>query len=291
MFSKILVATDLSEASQRVVSALAGLRPLGTREALLVHCVEAPDVGGVATRQILQLARPSFEEQKRQLDALGFRTDGRIALGIPHVQVNQIADEETCSLIVVGSQGHTMAGEILLGGIASAVVHSATKPVLVIRLRSRKGDEGSVCEEATCNPLEHVLFPTDFSDNAERAFAYVEKIAECGARRVTLLHVQDQVRIGAHLRDRLEEFNRIDTDRLERLKAELVKRGVPDVRIELPYGLPKQKVVERTRQGDLSLVVMGSQGRGYFGEVLLGSVSHVVARRSPVPVLLVPPLR
>ncbi len=57
------------------------------------------------------------------------------------------------------------------------------------------------------------------------------------------------------------------------------------------HGLAKQKIVERSRQGDLSLPVIGSQLRGYFGEVLLGSVSHVVARRSPVPVLLVPPLR
>jgi nucleotide-binding universal stress UspA family protein len=35
-------------------------------------------------------------------------------------------------------------------------------------------------------------------------------------------------------------------------------------------------------------VVMGSQGRGFLAEVFLGSVSHQVVRRSPVPVLLVP---
>jgi len=37
--------------------------------------------------------------------------------------------------------------------------------------------------------------------------------------------------------------------------------------------------------------VMGSQGRGFIGEVFLGSVSHQVVRRAPVPVLLVPTLR
>jgi nucleotide-binding universal stress UspA family protein len=136
-----------------------------------------------------------------------------------------------------------------------------------------------------------VLFPTDFSDNAEHAFSYVEKIAECGAKRVTLLHVQDSVQIGRHLRERLEEFNRIDTERLERFKAELEKRGVKSVRIEIPYGSPKKEIIDRTRRGDVSLVVMGSQGRGYIGELFLGSVSHAVARHSEVPVLLVPAIR
>ena len=36
------------------------------------------------------------------------------------------------------------------------------------------------------------------------------------------------------------------------------------------------------------MVVMGTQGRGFFGELLLGSVSHAVARQATVPVLLVP---
>jgi nucleotide-binding universal stress UspA family protein len=143
-----------------------------------------------------------------------------------------------------------------------------------------KDENGTTkCEPVGCNPLNHVLFPTDFSDNAEHAFAYVKKIAKCGAKQVTLLHVQDKGKIDRHLKDRLEEFNKIDTERLERLK---------DIRIELPYGSPKKEIIDHTRLGDVSLVVMGSQGRGFIGEIFLGSVSHAVARHSEVPVLLVP---
>ena len=93
------------------------------------------------------------------------------------------------------------------------------------------------------------------------------------------------------MKDRLEEFNRIDTERLERLKAELAQRGVKDVRMELPYGLPKKEIIEHTRKDGVSLVVMGSQGRGYIGELFLGSVSHAVARHSEAPILLIPAIR
>lgn len=290
MFSKMLVATDLSEASNKVVCALGGLKPLGTREALLIDCFNIRDVGTLADH-LMELARPSFEWQKKVLGELGFETSGRMVLGLPHIEINRIAEEEKCSLIVIGSHGRTMAGEIALGGVASAIIHSATRPVLIVRLRLTHEHDQTVCHEPSCNPLEHVLFPTDFSDNAENAFSYVEKIAECRARRVTLLHVQDQSKIDPHLKDRLKEFNRIDTQRLNRFKEQLEAKGVEDIRIEMPYGSPKKEIIERTRQGDVSWVVMGSQGRGFLAELFLGSVSHAVARHSEVPVLLIPAIR
>jgi len=290
MFSKMLVATDLSEASERVVCTLGGLKALGTREALLVHCFNIRDVGTLADR-LMELARPAFEKQKKTLEDQGLAVTGKMVLGLPQIEINRQADEHDCSLIVVGSHGQTMAGEIMLGGVASAVIHSATRPVLILRLKFKEEEGRQVCEEWKCDCLRHLLFPTDFSDNAEHAFSYVEKVAECGPKRITLLHVQDKAKIDRHLKDRLDEFNRIDTDRLERLKAELVKRGAKDVRIELPYGSPKKEIIDRTRQDDVSLVVMGSQGRGYIAELFLGSVSHAVARHSEAPVLLIPAIR
>jgi len=136
-----------------------------------------------------------------------------------------------------------------------------------------------------------VLFLTDFSDTAERAFNYVEQIVRSGGRRVTLLHVQDKSRIYGHLEHKLEEFNRIDRERLERMEKRLMELGDAAVSIELPYGLPKQEIVQRAEQGDYSLIVMGTQGRGYFGERFMGSVAYHVARRTVVPTLLIPPLR
>lgn len=289
MFSKMLVATDLSEASHRAICALGNLKHLGTREAYLVHVFNIRDVGSLADR-LMELAKPSFDRQRKTLEGMGYKVTAKMVLGLPQIEINRQADEHDCSLVVVGSTGGTMASEILLGGVASAVIHSATRPVLLLRLRL-KDEKGTPCDAYPFDPLEHVLFPTDFSDNAERAFAYVEKIAECGARRITLLHVQDQARIEKHLKHKLDEFNETDKARLNRLKDDLAKHGVKDVRIELPYGSPKQEVLNRIRKGDISLVVMGSQGRGFFGEMLLGSVSHAVARHSTAPVLLIPATR
>jgi nucleotide-binding universal stress UspA family protein len=236
----------------------------------------------------MEMAEPSFERQKRTLAELGFQADGRMVLALPHIEINRIAAEENYSLIVVGSEARSALGEVFLGGVAGAVIHSASRPVLILRIPHLQEDERQSCEQVPCDLLEHVLYPTDFSDNAEAAFRYVEKLAECGARRITLLHVQNKSQLERHLSDRLEEFNQIDRGRLERLQDHLVRQGVGDVQIELPFGHPKQEILSRASR-DVSLVVMGSQGRGYFGELLLGGVSHAVARQSVAPVLLIPP--
>ncbi len=287
MFRRILVATDLSPASEHLLTAVSRLRALGSREAVLVHCMNIRDVGSLADT-LLKLIQPVFEKQRQALVANGFETTAEIRLGLPAIEINRVAAEKECSVIIIGSHGYTLAKEILLGGVASAVFHSATKPVLLVKMKLRTEGNTVVCEEPLCDPLNHVLHPTDFSDNAERAFTYLEKIVESGAKRVTLLHVQDRV-VGEYLKDRLDEFNAIDTVRLEWLRDRLKAKGTADIQIEVPYGSVAQEILNRITNKDVSFVVMGSRGRGFIGELFLGSVSHHIARHSTAAVLLVPP--
>ena len=288
MFSKALVATDLSPASLAVVGCVGGLRALGTSQCVLVHCFDIRQVVPFP-QQIKEYIGGTLGKQKDILEKQGFAATVQAVPGLPQVEVPRVAEKEGCSLIVVGSHGYNLGSEILLGGVASAVIHRASMPVLILRLTT--ADNGQpVCVAGKCDFLDHVLFPTDFSDNAERAFAYVESVVKSGARRVTLLHVQDKARLGKHLEHRLEEFNEIDRARLERLKQQLEEDGATDVRIELPYGAPTAEILERARQGRAGLVVMGSHGRGFISEMFLGSVSHNVARHAEAPLLLVPML-
>jgi len=289
MFSKALVATDLSEMSDRVIPALKGLRSIGTKEMLLLHCMNMRDVGPFAER-LMQLATPALKRQKTMLEQAGFQVEDKIALGLPEIEINRQAVEHQCSLIALGSTGTSMSDEIRLGGVANAVLHSATRPVLLVRLHVQGKDVVSTPEAWSCRCLDHVLFPTDFSDNAERAFEYVRHLARAGAKTITLLHVQDRTKIDPHLKDRLEEFNRVDRERMERLKKELAEDGASQVQIEIVYGLPKAEIIARARP-PVSLVVLGSQGRGFLAELFLGSVSLAVLRHAETPVLVVPALQ
>ncbi|MGZ8145008.1 MAG: universal stress protein [Methylosarcina sp.] len=58
-----------------------------------------------------------------------------------------------------------------------------------------------------------------------------------------------------------------------------------------PRDSTTRKILRKVSQNPFSLFVMGSQRRGFISEVFLGSVSHNIIRKAPVPVLLVPAIR
>jgi nucleotide-binding universal stress UspA family protein len=289
MFTTALVATDLSPASDRVIGCLHGLRPLGTEQIILTHALGLRHLDEMR-HQLAPLAEPKLRQQQQALEGQGFRVETLIVPGIPSWEINRVAKEKQVSMIVIGSHGATLAREVLLGSVALEVVHRAEVPVFVAQLKINEEAEHH-CEMICGDFRDHVLLPTDFSDTAERAFGYVEQIVRSGAKRVTLLHVQDKGRIYGDLQNKLDEFNRIDGERLQRMKHRLKALGAADVAMEIRYGFPKQEIAELAEQGDFTLIVLGTQGRGYFGELVVGSVAHHVARRTVVPALLVPPVR
>lgn len=290
MLSKLLVATDGSDASDAALECIRSLSRVGTREVVLVHVFNVRDVGGL----YLSLQRymlPRVQRQQEMLEQAGFRVTVELPLGIPHVEINRIAAEHGCAAIAIGSHGEGMVEEALIGSTASSVIHHATLPVLLVRLQLVAEGERRRCEAVCGDFFKHVLFPTDFSDTATRAFQFLEHIVGETHGAVTLLHVQDRTKIHPHLEHRLEEFNAIDQDRMELLRCGLAKRGAQHVEVEIPYGSPKEILLARARSNDFSLMVMGSQGRGLVAEVFLGSLANHVARHAPLPVMFVPGIR
>lgn len=287
MLSHILFATDASEPSDHVVDCISGLRRVGSHKVVLVHVLNVRDVGGLYER-LKRLALPRLEQQKQRLEAAGFEARIEVPLGYPAYEINRVAGEHHCSLVVLGSHGESLLTEALLGSTAYAILHNIRIPTLLIRFEITEANGGRRCRALCEDMFGHVLHPTDFSDTAERAFRYLEHVVRHTHGRVTLMHVQDKARIDPHLQHKLAEFNRNDQSRLERRRDTLLKHGAAEVNIEIPYGSPTGCILERARQGDVSLILMGSQGRGFLSELFLGSVAHNVARHAPLPVLLIP---
>lgn len=287
MLSNIVIATDGSEASRAMLRCMDGLRKVGSKEAALVHVFHIRDVGGLYT-SLQKLMLPELEKQAEILRGFGFKVDLLTPLGIPYYEINRIARERSASMIVVGSLGASLINEILLGSTAHSILQNTVLPTLLIRIEITEENGGLKCRVACDNLFKHILFPTDFSDNAEHALHYLEHVVKETNAGVTLLHVQDQSKIGKHLEERLEEFNRIDLERLEGIRSRLKEFGVSTVNIEIPYGLPTRVILEKARSSAYSLILMGSQGRGFIHEVFMGSVANNIARYAPLPVLFVP---
>lgn len=291
MFSRLLIASDISSSAYAVIDCLHHLKKYGAEKCLLVTCLNFTQYSPVPDVQLESLFEKNLQDQREILEKQGFQVETRCVPGIPDEIINRIAEEEDYSTIVVGSFPRSWAGDAIMGGLAYDVIHSAKKPVLLIRLEENPEAGATAAKASTCDFGSHVLFPTDFSKNADYAFKYLKKLVKDGIQKVTLMHIQDQYKIEPFLLDKLNEFNRIDDSRLAQMKEMLRSNSDVIVETRLLYGSPAVEILRYIKENQVSLVVMGSQGRGFVQELFLGSVSHNVARRSPASVLLIPAIR
>ena len=291
MFKKILMASDLSPVSDTIITCMKGFKSLGVEEVILFYALGIRHLDSLKYL-IKDSVEPALIKQQNTIKAEGFNTTLEIAPGIPSEELKRVAKEKDVSLIVIGSHGESAASHLLfrIGKVTSEVLHSHEKPLLLIRTKVTEVNDEKCVAPSCVDFKEKILYATDFSDTAHRAFDYAERIVEDGCKNVTLIHVQDKTKIDTHLKEKLEEFNRIDIERLEMLKERLVKKGATNIEIKIPYGNPTQEILNESKNG-YTLIVMGSQGRGFIKELFLGSVSHNIARSADMSVLLMPALR
>lgn len=289
MMERAIIATDLSEASDIMVKQLGFLKDFGVSSLLLLQCPDYQEVASEVFPYVATIQTDAIERQKKDLEDLGFTVESRISPGNAKREINRIADEEGYPLVVVGSQGRSLVGGAFLGGVAHEVMLGTRKPLIIVRLTVDEHKHLEVTGIAPEGVTKRILYATDFSPGAKSAFIHLEKLIDSGTvTKVTLLHVQDRSHIEPHLVERLDEFNTTDRDRLEEMKAKLVAESKVKVECKLVYGNPHTEVMRELEEGDATLVIMGTQGRGFLRELFVGSVSQYVARRSKVPVFLIP---
>lgn len=290
MFKRFILATDLSGASNALAESLGGLKTLGAEECLLVLALPQD-----SDELIVEYRRDIIDQrllaQKERLEKLGYRTETRIVTGPAKRELNRIAVEENYALIVAGAEKHTLVSEIFSSTLAYDVMHLAEKPLLILRLEKDPGKGFSAAGAISAENKQPVLFATDFSENAEAAFEYLEGMVARGFKNIILYHVLDKGRIEPYLEDMLEEFSKEDMERLESMRHMLAEKGNAHIEILQQYGRPAMDIVKLAEERHVQLILMGSQGSGFIRQLYLGSVSHNVARQATASVLLIPAKR
>ncbi|MEA1944818.1 MAG: universal stress protein [Euryarchaeota archaeon] len=145
-----------------------------------------------------------------------------------------------------------------------------------------------------------ILYPTDFSDCSKKALGYVKKLKGCGTEEIIVLHVIDERELKtastttAWLGETVEEYEeqllneitRSAEEQLSAIKDELEDAGMK-TSVKLIRGIPFNEIIRIAETENASLIVIGSHGKSNIKEMLLGSVSEKVIRKSGKPVLVV----
>ncbi|MCK5489976.1 MAG: universal stress protein [Gemmatimonadota bacterium] len=138
-----------------------------------------------------------------------------------------------------------------------------------------------------------LLVAVDFSSVSDSQLEIVGRLARPN-REIFLLHVAepDPTFVGMEagpdeVRHQVAvEFKR-EHDQIHDLADRLREQG-HEVNALLVQGPTVQTILEQAEKLEAEVIVVGSHGRGKLFDLMVGSVSAGVIRKSPVPVLVVP---
>jgi nucleotide-binding universal stress UspA family protein len=234
--------------------------------------VHMPEWQKDSAQLVIDQARKTFDASLGKSEAPEVRTEVVYSRVVPAL----IHASEEAWMVVTGSEGMGALGRLLLGSVATALLHHAHCPVAVIH-----SDEGG-----TPDSNASVLLGIDGSPASEAATALAFDEASRRGVELVALHAWSDVGVfpvlGMDWHERESQAQEVLAERLAGWQERY-----PDVRVRrlIVCDKPARWLLEESERAQL--VVVGSRGRGGFPGMLLGSVSSAVAQSATVPVIVI----
>lgn len=252
VFSQILVGVDGTESGFEACRQAARFAETDAliEAVTVVHLADVVHAGMNAARLEDQMQRDAEVALDKAIAILGDSARRKFINGYIADALLHELEETHATVLVIGSHGHRRATEILLGGVAGAVLHRAPCSVLIAR---------SPRESAALAFPSSIIVGVDGSPQSRGALEVATRMAQ---RFATSLRVV----VGLRGKD---------------VDSEEVCHLAPDV--DLVDMHPVEALATNAQQNDL--LVVGS--RGLHGLRALGSVSERVAHQARCSVLVV----
>ncbi|MTD54597.1 universal stress protein [Amycolatopsis pithecellobii] len=185
---------------------------------------------------------------------------------------------EGTRMMVVGSAGRGVLGDLVVGSVVTALATHARCPVAVIRGEERGGEAP-------------VVAGVDGGPASEAVLALAFEEASVHGAPLVALHVWADLNAARIFAGALAPFDVEPVRQAEtRVLAEALagwQEKFPDVEVRpvVEQDSPRQRLLEWSRRA--RMVVVGSRGRGGFTGLLLGSTSQALIQHAGCPVLVI----
>lgn len=282
--SKILVATDFSEVSDRALDFAITLARRYDARIYLTHVI-TPDPFQFAEPQ---LAQATYEKVRQAAEEgiTDILISGKLR-GVPHEVlmeegnvwpvVEQLIQKHEIDLVVAGTHGRGKMQKLFIGSVAEEIFRKADCAVLTVGPRVQNGEKKEV-------ELNHILFATDFGPGAEKAAAYAFSLAQEHNATLTILHVIESV--SAYTEESIARQREINTVRLRKLMPEGSENWCkPEFRVT--FGAATEEILIAARECKADLILMGAKARNSLAGHAPMTIAYNVVSKAVCPVLTV----
>jgi nucleotide-binding universal stress UspA family protein len=266
-------------------------------ELVLLHVTQIPEsfraaadvtLDGVVERERRE-AQSYLRRVARELGATGLTVRSEVAVGEPAAEIVRGAEHEQVDLLALATHGRSGLQRWLHGSVADAVLHTTTKPLLLLR----------PTVEAPVSPdIKRVIVPLDGSPVAEEALPAARELAGRLGVPMELLRVVEIISLAfaadpyggfyvdyARVLKALEDGARAY---LEELAGRERQHGVT-VETFVEAGVVAEAITHHAAGRPGSLLVIGSHGRSGWRAAVMGSVARRVVLLATGPVMVLRP--
>jgi nucleotide-binding universal stress UspA family protein len=135
---------------------------------------------------------------------------------------------------------------------------------------------------------DKILVPVDGSENSEKGLNYACDLANKIGATITVLHIVTIPYTGESAVFHIDPLEKVGKKILERAKT-LLKGKCTGAHFVLREGTgnPGHEIVKFAEEEHISLIVMSAKGHSALAHLLMGSVSDMVSKHAPCPILVV----
>lgn len=277
MFKNILIPTDGSQYSEVALEFgiyLAGKFNAGVTGLYVVDIkiIQSPlfnDISGSMgvppSHEFVPLIEKGLEERgdailanfKERCEGAGLRSCVKKMTGIVDEMIIEEGKEADCIILAQRGEHYSLTRGGLLGSTSEAVVRKSGRPVMITPV--------------SFHEVEKIGLAYDGSEPSEKALKVAAELSENLGWPLTVLIITDNDEKADALTGKVE--------------AVLESYNVENF-IEIRSGKEEKQIIKFT-EGPVDLMVMGAYGHSRIRELILGSTTSYVIRKSTIPVLMI----
>ncbi len=194
--------------------------------------------------------------------------------GSPAQNILDKAKEIDCDLLVLGAQGHSLLGRLLLGSVSDTVATHAHCSVLVVRPNDPEGQK-----------LETITLAYDGSSGAENAARELLATHLHHETNLCVLRVMPTVDFyGQYYAQSYQDYDKAEYERVHAEAEKVARRlsaGTRQDELHIVRGdHAGESIVVSAEKNGSDLVVLGDTGHGPMHDLLLGNTTKYVLRHA-----------
>lgn len=282
VLDQIVVATDFTPESERIVSYASVLAKHFASQLTLVHVIDLSVVtlsraidSGVLVDAMRHHSGENMARSLRQLSDIGLRVQGQVLEAHdPAEAIVLFCDQQNSDLLVIGTRSRHGLNKIIIGSVAEDIIHRSKCPVFTIGPNTKPGSSEEIS-------FSTILFATDLQHDVAEKAATALAIAKDSVAKIYMCHVLPD--IGKDISETLDL----------QLKAEVALRKlVPEASYDwcspeyvVEGGNVSDRILKIVRDTGVDLIILGARRSSSWLDRLNEGVVAKVLAEADCPVM------